>query len=349
MGNFHCIPESCARVVWREYLPPIVRWRYPDEDWQEIEADNYELELANGQCPTKYHLFGTYKVANLSNCTGTGYWRTSFAVHRDDAVSFIPELDNQGDWAIKLTNGVFSKLHPRSEEDYNKNYLPDLRNFGFKNYQVDYPNRPCINTNFPYGYEVQSTKLVRVDGQPDDCGDCTFTIRSNDEIVHQEIRDVCPEVEQLPCRLSDISQEIKIEKTPWLSRIEVVDYAYDVRLGLLVDSDNYGLLLAKKQIPDECLNIYKNNITATIPNDFIQLANQPENAYNQITQICSADGCPPPEYQVICDCNKECPEGTCGIQCGDRICCYGSDGVAVKSIPFNGVFPSGSADGGNIR
>ncbi len=35
MGNFHCIPESCGRVVYREYLPPVVRWRYPGEKWQE--------------------------------------------------------------------------------------------------------------------------------------------------------------------------------------------------------------------------------------------------------------------------------------------------------------------------
>ncbi len=44
MGLFHCIESSCARVEYQEYLPPVVRWRYPGEEWQEIEADDYSIE-----------------------------------------------------------------------------------------------------------------------------------------------------------------------------------------------------------------------------------------------------------------------------------------------------------------
>ena len=31
--------------------------------------------------------------------------------------------------------------------------------------------------------------------------------------------------------------------------------------------------------------------------------------------------------------NNKCPEGTCEVICGDTICCYGSDGIAVTSFP----------------
>ena len=41
MGNWHCIPSSCATVSYCEYLSPVVRWRYPGEEWQEIEGDDY--------------------------------------------------------------------------------------------------------------------------------------------------------------------------------------------------------------------------------------------------------------------------------------------------------------------
>ena len=38
-----------------------------------------------------------------------------------------------------------------------------------------------------------------------------------------------------------------------------------------------------------------------------------------------------PEVEVIED--SQCPEGTCEVTCGDTICCYGSDGIAVTSFP----------------
>ena len=76
MGNFHRISSSCARVVWREYLPPVVRWRYDfGEEWQEIEADDYATEKEKGKCQSLYHAFGTLTNMNLSweDCKATGY------------------------------------------------------------------------------------------------------------------------------------------------------------------------------------------------------------------------------------------------------------------------------------
>ncbi|MEO0011711.1 MAG: hypothetical protein RLZZ535_100 [Cyanobacteriota bacterium] len=57
MGNWHCVPSSCAEVVYQEYLPPTIRWRYGNEAWQEIQgALNYSTQVitpnfTGGQSP----------------------------------------------------------------------------------------------------------------------------------------------------------------------------------------------------------------------------------------------------------------------------------------------------------
>ena len=69
MGNFHCIPSTCARVVWREYLSPVVRWRYPGEEWKEIEADDYQIDDQKPQ----FDYLERKQLQDISqgNCSGT--------------------------------------------------------------------------------------------------------------------------------------------------------------------------------------------------------------------------------------------------------------------------------------
>ena len=40
-----------------------------------------------------------------------------------------------------------------------------------------------------------------------------------------------------------------------------------------------------------------------------------------------------PDVVTECVANQQCPEDTCEVVCGDTICCYGSDGIAVTSFP----------------
>ena len=67
MGTFHCIPQGCGRVLYQEYLPPKVRWRYPGEDWQEIEGDNYEVDNRPAQCCGSWDITVEY---NVPGCNG---------------------------------------------------------------------------------------------------------------------------------------------------------------------------------------------------------------------------------------------------------------------------------------
>ena len=56
MGNFHCVTSNCARVVYREYLPPVVRWRYEGEDWNEVDGDDYTIDdKQTGQCEGAFY------------------------------------------------------------------------------------------------------------------------------------------------------------------------------------------------------------------------------------------------------------------------------------------------------
>jgi hypothetical protein len=96
MGNWHCVPSSCAEVVYQEYLPPVVRWRYPGENWQEIEADDYSLAQIQQPCPGQPHElnYGRQNVLNpRESCT------------RTDITIFAPRRSWTGN-----TNAPFSNL-----------------------------------------------------------------------------------------------------------------------------------------------------------------------------------------------------------------------------------------------
>jgi hypothetical protein len=173
-----------------------------------------------------------------------------------------------------------------------------------------------------------------VDGLPDNCGGCTLKIYKNQQIVYEETRDICPEVEELPCRLSDEIKEIKIEKAAYLERIEVRNQTINV--GYAQSPLIEVPFLEIDSLPENCLNIYKTyTLAPPFLNDYVPLPGI-FNPYEYIAQICSSPDCPPPEYQVICDCDCiECPQGTCAVECEGQICCYDpTTGKAIAQIPI---------------
>ena len=324
MGNFHCVPSSCAKVVYREYLPPMIRWRYPNENWQEIEGDDYIIENEVGACPVLYHAFGTFISKNLTRCNQVFYWKTKGGVDGSTVESYQPVVTDYNQWALPLKNNRFFPVREINNNFYNN------RTFVNGGISINYaaPEQACINnTGYSGGHSLNLVEVLREDGQPDNCGDCTFKIFKNNQLVFERITDAeigCPEVEKIPCRLSDEYKEITIDKLPYLERIEVVDYGYL----------EFGLNEYFYPLPDECLNIYRNNITAAIP-PFNRLQSGFYVSHEYIAQICSSPKCPPPQYEVICDCNncESCPDNSCAVECDGHICCYDtSTGVAIKQI-----------------
>lgn len=123
----------------------------------------------------------------------------------------------------------------------------------------------------------------------------------------------------------DTWQAFKVEKQPYLEKVEVVDFAYNFGFGAPGTAGDPTI-----EIPRNCLNIYK-TVTNPQSNDVV-FPNLASNA-EFIAQFCTDDpaGTEPPEYYVVCGCDK-CPPGTCEIDCGDHICCYNSQGIAELVI-----------------
>lgn len=303
MGNWHCIPSSCAEVVYQEYEPPKIRWRYSNEAWQEIiGADDYSIQVdtpnfTGGQCQTS--LYGVF-----------GAWDGQDRVQ----ILYVPGKITKVECAVVGNN---YQIKVRTTNNSNV--------YSAGNYHV-YPINP-----------VGTTKVLPMAGNLDNCGNkptsCLFKVTKNGAIVYQETREFCPEIKKIPCKLSDVRHSIEIKKLPYLEKVEVVPYQYSA-------SRQPGLSPAPipipqaDPIPSECLNIYNNAIYVIPPNpNALRLPNAtPFDSF--VTQICSYPGCPPPEYQVICDCQcQTCPGDTCPIECDDHVCCYNDYGVSVAQIP----------------
>ena len=319
MGNFHGVPESCVTVAWREYLPPTVRWRYSGEDWNEIQGDDYQLDQGKWQCSTTYRFFCNFTSYNNFNSPrpeSNGVGGLLGAIPQNPIIYIVSKATYGG----YVVGDLYVKIFDADNPDGN----------GHGTFKLNVSTRYLVRE-----IDLNSSRIdwgfQRTDNQLDNCGDCTFKVYLDGEIVHEETREECPEVEVLPCRLSDEIKQIQIQKLPFLERIEIVNETREIiytPFPLIVDNNT----------PSECLEIYKTLITApTGINEFVPLPGA-VNPYQHITQICSASGCPPPQYTVIDNCNgddcKSCPDGTCPIECDDVICCYDEQGIAVKSIPL---------------
>jgi hypothetical protein len=333
MGNWHCITSSCATVHYREYESGKIRWRYGIEPWKEIAGDDYSIKVENSYTrDTNYKYVYRYPngVANNALTWSNDTVWVSGSNRFNGIQSFRLKIIHKGR-TFYCPNNKYDTIVRDANGNIGTDPIISQRKAEF---YVEVVSQG-ITTTIYKGSDVGQWAIgfVAVDGVPIPTV-CNFKIFKKGVVVYTETRAVCPEVQKIPCKLSTTKKQIEIEKFPYLNRVEVVDYAYDVRLGLLIDIGNYGLLLVKSKIPSECLNIYNNDITSTIPTNFGNFANTPENLYRLVGQICSAPGCPPPEYQVICDCNncESCPEGTCAVECEGQVCCYGFDGVSVKSI-----------------
>ncbi len=308
MGNFHCIPSSCGTVTYREYLPPVVRWRYPGEEWQEIEGDDYAIETTSDELPTDKYIF--WRASVLISRFGKTYRKEISVRQRGSSNSS----------SIPVGKPLFETASPSANSggkdrlyiDYDPpNPITWYHDFGRYNYPISWEFYDiCI---------VNRADAISCENGTQPISNCKFTITNNSQIIHQETRDTCPEVEKLPCRLSEKVNKIKVEKISYYQGIEIVNFARDTIFTV--------------EIPQNCLNIYNTNLQLSI----IPLPDiYPD--YNFVDQICSFPGCPPPKYEVICDCNdcESCPENTCAVECEGNICCYDKiTGKSIKSIPID--------------
>ena len=322
MGNWHCVPSSCAEVVYKEYSNPRVRWRYPGEEWQETIADRYtldtEIDLTQN---TSYQLVTREAVIRNGKLQG---WGSEFS-------RSIGTYNGIQSWKMRVIYKGNSFIE--ADKQYSQGEFGDNLSFGNRqaNFSIDLISQGVLINR---GISPSSFGLWMIRLEPTTVSlrktICTFKIYRNGQLKKTEVRNVCPEVIQLPCQLKEYSNVIKIEKLPYLEKIEVVPYAYSA-----YKIPGVGAPIPQADpIPSNCLNVY-NNAIFVIPPPIDALKDPDAVPFDSfIEQICSAPGCPPPEYEVLCDsCGCEsCPGDTCPVECGDHICCYNDYGVSVKEI-----------------
>ena len=321
---FHCIPEGCGQVFYRPYLAPVVRWRYPGEDWQEIEGDDYTIEQLPAQCCGSWDITVEYYVPGCNGArtySGARTVRIPYGKYR--------RLEYQLDNPFVRTNIAVIYWDCRQNKEKT---LFIWSSTGKSSVIPNCGDPAAIHNQVDSTYQV--TDVNRVDEAEENCNKCSLVIYKKQQIVHSEVKSECPEVEVSSCRLSDVVKEIKIEKEAYLQRIEVRNQSIGVTY-----LPGFGTpVLDVNQLPQECLNIY-NTYTLAAP-ILIDEFDVPGviNPYIFVAQICSAPGCPPPEYEVICGCDscEFCPPDTCPVLCHGVICCHEkTTGKAIKSIPVD--------------
>lgn len=321
-GSFYCVPSGKATVIYRVYNPPKLRYKYPDGDWQEITALNggqltYTREREPGQCcPREYYVNFSIKIvrcfdmATIVNTTRDalvpgkirGFY-LGLMPGRITGTHFYAQIENC-DGSISYRS-IYSRI---------SNFVT-----------TGCPNKNGSTSNIylpACSFTINS--IVPEDQGLDNCGDCVFQVFEDGQLIFQQKNPDCPQVANIPCSLSETENQIAITKIPYLERVEVVPYAYEA----------FGLNTYRVPIPSECLNVYQSNITALIPpTEGVPVPTQ-ISGYQFVDQICSAPGCPPPKFEVICQ-GKECPDGTCTCVNGNTVCCYNDQGIAVEQIPLD--------------
>lgn len=356
MSNFHCLESSCVTVKYQLYEEPFIKYQYPGEEVQKINGHglSYSLEKETGQCYGIYQAHGTFlnqinnKHLNTLTCGQSFNWYTdagaisNWIPGKIINVEFLPAT-NGGLQYVKFyserENETITTKTLLLRVDFIDPYS-DATSSSFAAFQDSCTEKIVSN---PRGSNYQLTHFVRLDAEEDDCGTCTFKIFQNGEIIFNRTSDICPDVEQQDCHLSDKVYEIQIEKTPYLSVIEIIDYAKDAEK---VSGVPYPLPTVNP-IPESCWNIYRNEIFDFFPEGDLTAENQPVFG-DFIAQICSVPDCPRPEYEVICDCSESCPDGTCAEVCGSSICCYdAATGEAVAEIPLSSFLPENTRGAGS--
>jgi hypothetical protein len=320
MGNFHCVPSACAEVVYQPYETGKIRWRYGSEPWQEIiGADDYSLVVSNDLTRNgSYRLiyqqaiilngsFQGWGGISYFNISGTYNGIQNFCLFEWSVGACLPGNAD----SIWIGNPNIPANKPRS------------RSYGVRIWSQGVAYNIFIGTSFGLklvDLEYRNLSLPQL---------CKFTVTKKGVTVYQETRSTCPTVEKIPCLVTLTKRSLSIKKLPYLEKVEVVPYEYSTYKLPGVGAP----IVQKTLIPPECLNIYNNAIYVVPPSGQGIYPNAtPFDSF--IAQICSAPGCPPPIYDVICDdCCEKCPDYTCPIECGDEICCYNDYGVSVQVIP----------------
>ena len=175
-----------------------IRYRYPGEDWVEIDGDDYEIDYkTDGQCKnvTYYVRFSYFAAGQTGGCikdengncriyqSVTGRKAIVHNVQTDSPELLLPppfwwDESEHGTWAEKQSGCYI--------------FWRESDNSIYKKYASTSPSSSSGAIPGTISY-----KILRGDGKGDNCKTCIFKVFKQGEIVHEETRKECPQVELL--------------------------------------------------------------------------------------------------------------------------------------------------------
>lgn len=174
---------------------PIIEWQYPGEDKQRIlGADNYLVQQEQGKCPVPYKFKFRYKPLPSSD------WRYG----ETNATNLYPPFENMFIRSDDRTFGEDPKGFPTLTVRFENYYVYG----GNGRYNVFFELTHSLAdgrrvTSQPIAFEstawnvehvTEFLGMERLDGLPDNCGGCTFTVTKNGVTVYQKTTPQCPTV-----------------------------------------------------------------------------------------------------------------------------------------------------------
>ena len=181
----------------------IIEWQYPDEALNRIlGASSYTTDKQPGQCDTSYLIKGRAPY------NGLGYCGADYQTDPTPIYPFSARIQGK----FKGLKRTLFENRTKYGTNPNGSCNPFVRSgtIDFWYSYIDYEGLedPYRNgTGLIYFYDnwretfdrgelIVIDSIERSDGLADDCGDCTFTIYSNEAVVYQQINESCPTVDE---------------------------------------------------------------------------------------------------------------------------------------------------------
>lgn len=370
--EFYCPSFSNPLVFYYKYLLSIIeKERNVDIGFTPYESNYIEYQYKNEPLKKIYALQGgtlTYKLTDVEveTCAGQRYrifFKTKNAIFTSNYGLYAGKrgyrcdyLNNEGGNYKQFWGPIegFRLAKPAILDSCvgldSPKYAPAGVKQGFNDLEVlcyGFGNQPLLEANwfsvYIDGYYNPSAILtdLTIDYWIEKNGTCPpkckFEVFENNEILYSEIREDCPEVKIFPCYLN---HEKSKNRSAFLGENDLF-VAIPGKLGLLNPAVDAALSLAAFQVRGIAINpaIFAQLVGLGMSNPeecvlFVRIENF---GFIQILdQVCSSVGCPLPLYNVTCKPQKEsCPSDTCAIVCGDVVCCYDDQGIAIKTIDIN--------------
>ncbi len=299
--------DHCLLI--KTYKSPLVRWQYPGEAWQEIEGDDYSTKTVEDLSGSKsYHLL----IRQLKTTD-----HDSWDAERRAYPSFFNGIQS---WRL-VARHIRVDYYPPNNKHYDFFYDSSTGYYG-SDYFIVSQGQTSLKFIARGFTSLWITGISAVNAAQRVTA-CAFTVTKNGQTVYTETRAVCPEIEKLPCQAQPI-EKLEFQTSP-LGYIATSNKSFSQDGQTTVD------------IPAGCVDVY--NVIPSVPiGGTIRDGSSGVPIWSFKGQFCSSIGCPEPEIlhlDGLCDPCQSCPSNTCAVECNGQICCYGTDGKAVKTIALN--------------